>query len=66
MVMDATLMRYEKRTPEQAVERIGALARIVKEVQGELGIVWHNESVSEEEPWRGWRWVYQEMLRIVR
>ena len=61
-VMDATLSRYLMLTPDQGEERIAALAKTVREVNGQMIILWHNESISEKWGWKGWSKVYQKAL----
>lgn len=52
-VMDATLLRYEKLTADEAVERVQKLAESVAEVGGGMEMIWHNESVSNHGEWAG-------------
>jgi hypothetical protein len=56
--MDATLSRYLALTPEKGQEQIGLLADQVRNVNGQMVILWHNESLSEKWEWIGWRKVY--------
>jgi hypothetical protein len=58
-VMDATLNLYMKLTPEQATERVKPLADAVRAVGGVFMILWHNETLSEEWQWKGWRKVFE-------
>jgi hypothetical protein len=62
-VMDATLKYYMQVSPEHAMSQILPLINNVKNVQGTFMSLWHNESLSENETWRGWRKVYEEMLK---
>jgi hypothetical protein len=64
-VMDATLKRYLKFTPEEAVHCVEQLAESVREVDGVLRLLWHNETVSDRWEWRGWREVYEQVLERV-
>ncbi len=61
-VMDATLSRYLALTPEKGQDRIGLLADQVRNVNGQMVILWHNESLSEKWEWKGWRKVYLRAL----
>ncbi len=61
-VMDATLKYYMKVRPESAMEHILPLIREVKEVNGDFVSLWHNESLSENKIWAGWRNVYEQMV----
>jgi len=62
MVMDGTLKDYMKLTPTDAIETIKKLIEEVKKVDGTFSSLWHNESLSDEQRWKGWRRVYEELL----
>jgi len=64
-VMDATLNKYRNESPEQAIKSIKVLMDEVREVDGTFISLWHNESLSEKWHWKGWRKVYEEMLKMV-
>lgn len=61
-VMDATLRRYLQLNPSQAFELICTLMGHVKAVNGTFYSLWHNESVSDAEEWKGWKTLYEKML----
>ncbi len=61
-VMDATLHYYNKQTPEEAKQTITAIMQEVKKVNGTFISVWHNESLSEQNEWKGWKNVYEHVL----
>jgi hypothetical protein len=61
-IMDGTLRDYMNISPEQAAAIINPLIEEVKKVKGEFITVWHNESFAENERWKGWRNVYEEMI----
>lgn len=63
-VMDATLNKYMNKTPEEAIQILGELIDEVKSVNGTFISLWHNESLSEKWHWKGWRVVYEEMLKL--
>jgi len=62
-VMEATFQYYKKTTPEKALERILKLMQKVKDVDGTFISVWHNESLSDEGIWKGWKIIYEKMLK---
>ena len=62
-VMDVTLQQYLKLNPEQAITQIDELLSSVKLVDGTFCSLWHNESLSESGRWKGWKAVYDEMLK---
>lgn len=63
-VMDATLSRYLLLSPTQGEQRIEELANTVKAVNGQMVILWHNESLSEKWGWKGWSKVYEKALAV--
>lgn len=64
MVMDGTLRDYMDLTPSEAIIEIKKLIDEVKKVNGTFSSLWHNESLSDEKRWKGWRKVYEEMLKM--
>ncbi len=63
-VMDTGLRDYEKLNSDQAIERIRILIQNTKDAGGTFRSLWHNESFSEWQGWKGWTRVYKEMLAI--
>lgn len=62
-VMDATLKYYKKISPEKAIEHTQKLIEEVKKVNGTFISLWHNETLSGEGLWEGWRKVYLETVK---
>ncbi|WP_410221815.1 polysaccharide deacetylase family protein [Pedobacter sp.] len=63
-VMDSTLKVYLKLNPEKAKETISKIMGNVKLVNGTFCCLWHNESLSETETWKGWSEVYRFMVEM--
>ncbi len=63
-LMDVTLNDYLRLSPEKSLNAIRQMVTMVKAVNGEFVSLWHNESLSELGRWRGWRMVYEEMLKM--
>jgi len=63
-LMDVTLKDYLRLNGEQALEKTAAVVAAVKSVNGELVSLWHNESLGDKGRWKGWRQVYEEMVRM--
>lgn len=61
-VMDATLNLYMKLSPEDAIARTKKITAAVREVNGEMMFIWHNETLSEDKQWQGWRKVYEAII----
>lgn len=63
-LMDTTLNDYLKLTPKQSLGKIRDLRNEVKAVNGTLITLFHNESLSNYLRWKGWRRLYESMLKI--
>jgi len=63
-IMDVTLKDYLRLTPEKSIEKIEDLINVIKPIQGEFVSLWHNESLGDSGRWKGWRQVYETMIRM--
>ncbi len=63
-VMDGTLKDYMGLTPADAIEQIRVIIDEVKKVNGTFISLWHNESLSDQKRWTGWRRVYEQLLEM--
>ena len=61
-IMDATLNLYMKLSQDEAVARVKKIIREVKRVNGDFIFIWHNETLSDDMQWKGWRKVYEEII----
>ncbi len=59
VVMDGTLKDYLDLDPQSAKDLILTLIESVKAVGGTFTFLWHNESLSDQKRWKGWRDVYE-------
>lgn len=62
-IMEASLKYYQNRSPKEAKRDINRMIEQVKAVQGTFISIWHNESLSENDFWKGWQEVYLYMLK---
>jgi len=62
-VMEVSLKQYQEQNPEQAAETIHRLMMEVKNVNGTFVSLFHNESLSDLGEWKGWKKVFQSMLK---
>lgn len=60
-VMDVTLQQYLSLTPREALDRIKRILQQVKQADGTFLFLWHNESLSGQGVWKGWREVFEGM-----
>ncbi len=63
-LMDTTLNDYMKLTPKQSLGRIRDLKNEVKAVNGTFITLFHNESLSNYLRWKGWKRLYESMMKI--
>ncbi len=61
-VMEGTLKDYMYKNREQSLEIIKMLIDEVKAVNGTFVSLWHNESLSNSQRWKGWHEVYTDMV----
>jgi len=57
--MDGVLNDKLKFTPEYSSKLISKIKQEVKKVNGTFNAVWHNESLSNQDRWKGWRLVFE-------
>jgi len=60
--MDGTLRDYKNLNADDSIITIKKLIDEVKAVEGTFISLWHNESLSDQNRWTGWRRVYEEMI----
>ncbi len=63
-VMDATLNDYMGLTADEGLQKIASLLQEVKNVNGTFVTLFHNDTLSENERWRGWSGVYEEVVKL--
>lgn len=63
-LMDTTLNDYMKLTPRQSLGKIRDLKNEVKAVNGTFITLFHNESLSDYLRWKGWKRLYDSMIKI--
>ncbi|MBN2610633.1 MAG: polysaccharide deacetylase family protein [Bacteroidales bacterium] len=61
-VMDVTLHNYLRVRATQAMSHISKIIDGIKAVDGLFISLWHNESLSEQGMWIGWRKVFEDMF----
>ncbi|RLD62640.1 MAG: hypothetical protein DRJ01_05790 [Bacteroidetes bacterium] len=63
-LMDVTFIRSLKLTPEQALFEIKKIIAEIKNVNGTFISLWHNETFSNINEYKGWQFTYLEMIRF--
>jgi hypothetical protein len=62
-IMEVTLRQYLGLEIQEAIAYYTEMIREIKKNQGVFVSLWHNESLSDEGRWSGWREVYESMFR---
>lgn len=63
-VMDGTLMGYMKLSQEEAIHSVKDIIHEIKNVNGTFITIWHNESLSNWRDWKGWQYIYEEIIKV--
>ncbi|HEX2937019.1 MAG TPA: polysaccharide deacetylase family protein [Bacteroidales bacterium] len=61
-IMDGTLNQYLALDPQKALSKIMEMSERIKQVNGTMITIWHNQSFSGSDEWAGWQSVYPRML----
>jgi hypothetical protein len=65
-VMEVTLNQYMGLSPEAAWSTVIRLMEEVKLVGGVFCSIWHNESLSDQGKWKGYRMVFEKMIETAQ
>ena len=60
--MDGTLKDYMNLTNEESLAKILELKDEVQNVKGTFISLFHNDTFSENENWKGWSTIYKQIL----
>jgi len=60
--MDATFKKYLGVSPDEAARQMKVLADEARRVGGTFSCIFHNQNLSDDYEWKGWRTVYEEVL----
>ncbi len=63
-IMESTLKDYRNISNPDVIEYIKPVISQVKEVNGNLLTLWHNESLSNQKRWIGWSSIYEEIVKL--
>ena len=61
-VMDGTMRDYLELNVDESYEKVTKLIQEVKKVSGTFILLWHNETLSDEKRWTGWKALYRRIL----
>lgn len=51
--------------PKKAIEEINDIIKLVKKENGTLITTWHNDTFSNFGVWKGWKGVYEDMIKLI-
>ena len=61
-IMEGTLKYYMNIPPQDAMKYIKPLIDEVKLVNGTFISLWHNDTLNDQNFWKGWKSIYEEMI----
>ncbi len=61
-LMDGTMRDYLELNTDESFETATKLIQEVKNVNGTFILLWHNETLSDEKRWTGWKVLYRKIL----
>ena len=64
-IIDDTLKFNMNLDADEVIEKINGIIEGVKQVNGTLISIWHNDTLSDEGVWKGWRNVYEDMVKLI-
>lgn len=62
MAMDTTFHTHMGISPDEAKVQLHALVDEVRAVDGTFSCIFHNQNLSDQFEWKGWRSVYEDLL----
>lgn len=63
-LMDTTLKQYLKIRSKNVIKYITPMFEKIKEVNGEIHILFHNESIEGDNKWKNWHNVYEDVIKL--
>ena len=65
VIMDVTLQKYLKKDAKSLFGIMSSYAETIKKYNGEMVTLFHNESLSDEDMWDGWREEYKRSIQYI-
>jgi len=63
--MEGTFIYYQKLKPKESLEIIFSFINEINKVDGTFISIWHNDTVSDDGIYKGWKWVHDEMINKI-
>jgi len=64
-IVDDILKFNMKLNPDDVLSEVSIIINEVKQVDGTLISIWHNDTFGDVGVWKGWRNVYEEMVKLI-
>ena len=65
-IVDDILKFNMKLAPDEVIGKINGIIEEIKQVNGTLISVWHNDTFSDKGVWKGWRNIYETMIKVIK
>ena len=65
-IVDDTLKFNMQLKPDYVIQELSKIINEVKQVDGTLISIWHNDTFSDVGVWKGWRNVYEDMVKLIQ
>ena len=62
-IMDVSLNDYMELNSDEAIDTSKKIIDSVKEVRGTFSTLWHNQTLTDDPHWDGWKDVYEEIVK---
>lgn len=63
-IMEGTLKDYRNISASEVLDYVRPIIKQVREIDGTLITLWHNESLSNQKRWVGWNKIYEEIVKM--
>ena len=63
-IMEGTLKDYRNISNPDVLDYVRNVIQQVKDLNGQLVTLWHNESLSNQKRWIGWKNIYEEIIKM--
>ena len=65
-IVDDTLKFNMHLKPDSVMQELCKIINEVKQVDGTLISIWHNDTFSDVGVWKGWRNIYEDMVKLIQ
>ncbi|MGB0404034.1 MAG: polysaccharide deacetylase family protein [Salibacteraceae bacterium] len=62
--MEATFKYYQPKEFEEIIDLVSKQIETIRNVKGQFCVLWHSDSLSETEEWKGWNSLYEKVVKL--